>query len=292
MPHGRALLAAAAVVAAPLLGALLSGIDRILTARIQGRVGPPLLQPFYDVIKLFGKEPMVLNRVQIIYACLHLALMLLVVTLLVLGQDMLMILFVHAFSSIALILGGMSVRSPYSRIGSQRTIMQMIAYEPILILMVVGIHMSKGTFNVGEIGAAGTPLLMSLPLVFLAFLAVVAIKLQKSPFDVATSHHAHQELVKGVTIEYSGPYLGLIEVTHFCEISTLFAITALFFACDLRIGVAIAAVCFLGEIVLDNAFARLTARWMVGFMWSVPLLLALSNIIWLYLGRTGGHVNG
>ena len=101
-----------ALVAAPLLGGLLSGLDRKLTARVQRRIGPPVLQPFYDVVKLFHKEPLALNQVQVVYVFLHLALMLLVVVFLALGQDLLMILFAHAFSTISLILGGMSVRSP------------------------------------------------------------------------------------------------------------------------------------------------------------------------------------
>ena len=42
-------------VLAPVVGCLLAGLDRIVSARMQGRVGPPLLQPYYDVRKLFGK---------------------------------------------------------------------------------------------------------------------------------------------------------------------------------------------------------------------------------------------
>ena len=53
------MFAIAAIVFAPFIGGLISGSDRILTARLQGRIGPPMVQPFYDVIKLFGKEKMV-----------------------------------------------------------------------------------------------------------------------------------------------------------------------------------------------------------------------------------------
>jgi len=282
-------LAAAALVMAPVIGALLMGLDRILTARIQGRVGPPLLQPFYDIVKLLGKAPIALNRVQVVYACLHLALMMLVVVLLAMGQDLMMILFVHAFSNIALILGGMSVRSPYSRIGSQRQIMQMLAYEPILVLMVVGIYLIFGTFQISRIPAGGVPLLVQLPLVFLAFQMVISIKLQKSPFDVSTSHHAHQEIVKGITIEYSGPYLAVIEITHLYETCVLFTVVALFWAPNPLVGLLLAALSFLFQIVLDNACARLTTMWMLRYMWTLPMVLAVSNIAWLYL-RNGASL--
>ena len=78
------ILVVLAVLVAPLLGGLISGLDRKITARVQGRIGPPILQPFYDVLKLLGKEALAVNRVQILYAYLHLAFMIAVVILLVL----------------------------------------------------------------------------------------------------------------------------------------------------------------------------------------------------------------
>jgi len=271
-----------ALVLGPFVGALIMGADRKVTARIQGRKGPPLLQPAYDVVKLLQKSPIALNRVQIFYAWLHLAFLLMTIVLLVMGSDLLLVLFAHAFAAIALVLGGMCVRSPYSRIGSQRKIMQIIAYEPTLILVVVGIYFCCGSFRAADVLALKTPLLAQLPLVFLAYLAAVAIKLDKSPFDVATSHHAHQELIKGVTLEYSGPYLAIIEVAHFYEVFLLFGIIVAFWATNPLAGIALASFSFFLQTVVDNACARLTSLWMVRFMWTVPLLLALSNLAWFY----------
>ncbi|RPI62095.1 MAG: NADH-quinone oxidoreductase subunit H, partial [Planctomycetaceae bacterium] len=275
---------------APLIGALIAGIDRKVTARMQSRIGPPLLQPIYDVMKLFRKDPIALNKMQILYAYLHLAFMIVTVMLLLLGQDMLLILFTHAFSTISLVLGGMSVRSPYSRIGAQRKIMQMVAYEPILVLMVVGIYLATPaphSWMAGDVFRAAmdgtmSPLLLSLPLVFLAFLMAIGIKLNKSPFDVSSSHHAHQELVKGITLEYSGPYLGIIVLAHFYEGFLLLAIVAAFWLPHPIIGVAIASTAFTALIVMDNVFARLTCHWMLKYMWTVGLGLAMANIIWLH----------
>ena len=57
-------------VAGPVIGCLLAGLDRIISARMQGRVGPPLLQPYYDVRKLFEKERVSVNSVEGVYvAC-------------------------------------------------------------------------------------------------------------------------------------------------------------------------------------------------------------------------------
>ncbi len=61
------------LILAPLIGGLLAGIDRKISARMQGRVGPSILQPFYDVLKLLEKEKITVNRVQDFYiACFFL----------------------------------------------------------------------------------------------------------------------------------------------------------------------------------------------------------------------------
>jgi len=286
---GRLIVVVLVVLVAPLLGALLNGADRIVTARMQGRIGPPLLQPLYDLLKLFRKEPVVLNRIQIGYVYLHLAFMLMTIVLITLGQDMLLALFTHAFSTLSLVIGGMSVRSPYSRIGSQRKIMQMLAYEPVLILLVVGIYLRTGSFMAGAVAHLDAPLITSLPLVFLAFLVALEIKLEKSPFDVATAHHAHQELVKGITLEYAGPYLGIIELTHFYETFFLLALVTAFFVTHVWLGVLVALAVYGAAILVDNVCARMRTTWMVRYMWTVPMALAVCNIIWLYLQPHAGR---
>jgi len=285
IPWDKMAIGAAALLCAPLLGALLQGLDRKLTARIQGRQGPPVVQPFYDFFKLLGKEQLLLNRMQVLYAWLHLAFMAITLMLLVLGQDSLMLLFVLAFSTLSLVLGGMCVRSPYSRIGSQREILLMVAYEPVLILMVVGFYLVNHSFSIACVWQADQPLLLRLPLLFLALLAVAAIKLQKSPFDLATSHHAHQEIIKGITIEYSGPALAVLELAHFYETALVMVLLALFWATNWWIGAGIALGAYLLLVIVDNACARLTTAWMFKFMWTVILGLALTNIVWLYLSK-------
>lgn len=271
------------MIVAPLGAALLMGIDRVITARMQGRMGPPLLQPFYDTVKLFEKQPIALHRPQIMYAVLHLVFMMLALLLLALGSDLLMVLFVQAFSVICLVLGAMSVRSPYSWIGSQRKILQMLALEPILLVMILAVYLRQDSFLGSEVIKSSEPLLLSMPLLFVAFLCVVCIELEKSPFDLASSHHAHQEIVKGVTLEFSGPFLGLIEIAHFYEVAFFFWLMWAFWHTNFWIGGALALGGFLFLTVVDNAFPRLTVTWMLRFMWTVPLSLALANLIWLWV---------
>lgn len=272
----------AVVALAPFIGLVVRGLDRKITARLQGRIGPPILQPLYDIIKLLRKEPIVVNRIQVVYAYLHLAFMVAAMLIFALGQDSLMFLFVLAFSTIALVLGGMCVRSPYSRIGSQREILLMLGYEPIMILLIVGFYIVSGSFEIQKIIDYQRPLLFQLPLLFIAYMAVLAVKMQKSPFDLATSHHAHQEIVKGVTLEFSGPYLAIIEITHCYETALFLGLVGIFWLTSPIMTAVLVVAAFLAMIVVDNVVARHTSMWMLKFMWTIGVGLALTNILWLY----------
>jgi len=270
------------IIVAPLIGGLLAGIDRILTARMQGRIGPPLFQPFYDLFKLLGKENIVVNRVQMFYVLSSLVLMITSLVLFVFKQDLLMIIFIMAFGSMALILGGLSVQSPYSRIGSHREILQMLAYEPVLIFMVVGIYLKTKSFTVQSVWEMNQPLLGYMPLIFIALLLILTIKLRKSPFDFSTSHHGHQELVKGILTEFAGPQLALIELTHWYELVLVLGFIALFWITNIYIGIAIALASLVLEIIIDNISARMTWKWMLWVTWTLGIGLCLINIALLY----------
>lgn len=277
------LLGILAIVLAPIVGGLLSGLDRKLTARLQGRKGPPITQPFYDVIKLFGKERIVVNAAQDIYALGTLVFTAAALVMLVTGQDLLMLIFVLAFGNVSLIMGAMSVRSPYSRIGAQREILQLMAAEPVIILTAVGLFLVSGSFMISSVFHNPRPLIADMPLQFLALLLVLTIKLRKSPFDFSTSHHAHQELVKGVTTEFSGFQLAVITIAEWFELVLLLGIVAIFWAQPIWVGILLAAVAFLLEIVVDNVSARVTWAWMLKAALILGLGLSVANIIWLYV---------
>ena len=274
----------ATIIFAPFLGAVITGVDRRITARFQSRIGPPILQPIWDVIKLLGKERLTVNSMQIVYVMAALIFAVLSLIMLVMQSDLLILVFVLAFSTVSLIVGAMSVRSPYSKIGAQREIIQILAYEPVILLMVVGIYLTTGSFSIKHIFDFGTePLFYQLPLVFLAFCYILTIKLRKSPFDYSTSHHGHQELIKGLTTEFSGLQLALIEITHWYETVLLLGMVAIFFASPIWVGIVIALAVYFLEIVIDNICARTTWQWMLKFTFVLGFGLALTNIIWLYL---------
>ena len=274
--------AVAALILSPIAGGLIFGMDRIITARLQARIGPPVLQPFYDVFKLFGKAPMVVNPWQVFCAYVVLVSSALAVFLFFMQGDLLLIFFVLTIGAVFQVIGAMSVPSPYSQIGAQRELIQMLTYEPLLILAFVGVAMKTGSFNIAAVYALDVPLLPSLPLFYLAMCTALTIKLRKSPFDISASHHGHQEIVSGVRTEYSGPHLALLEVAHWLDVILILGICSLFWSSSV-LGMAILLLLtYVAEIFLDNITARLTWRWMLVYALGGGLVLSLANLLWLY----------
>jgi len=275
-----------AVIVAPLIGGLLRGIDRKLTAHMQGRIGPPIIQPFYDVIKLLGKKPMVAGGAQLVFAYAFLALIITAVVFFALRQDLLVVLFILFFGSLCLPIGALSVKSPYSQLGGHRELLQFLAYEPILLLAAIPIALKAGGFPITNIFEYGQPLLPNLWITFIALLIVLAIVMRKSPFDISGSEHAHQELVRGVLTEYSGPYLALIEIGHWYEMVLLLSILGLFWVVGSLwwLSIIIALGSWFIMLVVDNINARLTWSWMLKFAWGAGITLVALNILFINLG--------
>jgi len=267
------------LVAAPLLGGLLAGVDRIVTARMQSRLGPPIWQPFYDVWKLWQKENVVVRRSQNYYIFFFLLFVIFTGALFFAGFDLLLVVFALTLAGIFFVLAAYKTSSPYSFIGAERELIQIMAYEPMVLLTAVGMYLATGSFYVHDIAGRSTSLIWTLPGVFLGFLFVLIIKFRKSPFDLSLSHHAHQELVRGITTEFSGGALAIIEVAHWFENVLLLSWVYLFFTASPVLGVAAALAVYLLLILVDNTFARL--KWQIALKsaWVATMLLGFGNIV-------------
>ena len=270
------------IVLAPAIGGLLAGIDRKITAHMQGRVGPSVLQPFWDVGKLFEKERVVANSMQRTYVICYFVFIIFTGALFFAGGDLLLVIFALTLAHVFLVLGAYASNSPYSHIGAERELIQIMAYEPMIILTAVGMFMVTRSFYVADVASYTQPVVLLLPGVFIGFLYILTIKLRKSPFDLSTSHHAHQELVKGLTTEFSGPTLGLIEVTHWYETVFLLGFLYLFFAFSPLLGIVLALVLYIFEMFIDNTNAR--AKWQFVFRssWAIAFVLGAVNLGILY----------
>ena len=175
------------------LGCLLSGIDRIISARMQGRVGPPLLQPLYDVRKLFAKDNVAVNGTIGTYVVCALIFTFLAGGIFFSGGNFLLCVFVITLAELMFVMAAYASRSPFSEAGAHRENLQIMAYEPMVLLLAVGFFQATGSFDIAILPFLDSPIIFSLWGVFLGMLFILTIKLRKSPFDLSYSHHAHQE---------------------------------------------------------------------------------------------------
>ena len=269
-------------VVAPFLGCLLDGVDRIVSARMQGRVGPPLLQPYYDVRKLIEKDNVSVNSAEGVYVTCALVFAIIAGGIFFSGGNLLMCVFVITLSSLFFIVAAYSTRSPYAEIGANRETLQVMAYEPMVLFMAVAFYLAAGTFDTAGAFGLDVPVISTIWLVFLGFLFVLTIKLRKSPFDLSYSHHAHQEIVKGITTEMSGRTLAKVEIMHWYENILFLGWIGLFFVwgnpLSLVLAVAVVVLVYFLEIWIDNNFARVKWQALLKSAWVVALVAGGVNI--------------
>ena len=277
------ILAIVYLIGAPFLGALLEGLDRKVAARMQGRKGPSLFQPLYDIHKLFCKQSVVVNSVQDFLVCGFLVFVVFTGALFFWGGDILLVFFALTLAGIFFIMSACSANAPYSSMGAQRELMQMMAYEPMVLLTAIGFYIATGSFSVRQIAQAPVSAICYLPGFFVGFLFILTIKFRKSPFDISTSHHAHQEMVRGITTELSGNILALVTLSHWYENVFLLGVVGLFIInsswVSIPVNILVCLAAFLLETLIDNVFPRVKWQEMLKWTWIVTLAAGGINLM-------------
>ena len=271
------------ILLAPIVGGLLAGIDRKITARMQGRKGPSVLQPFYDIAKLLSKETLTIGRIQYLYVVCFLVFIIFTGACFFAGIDILLVFFVLTTAAMFFVIAASLPNSPFSRMGAMRELAQMLAYEPMVLLVAVGFYKASGTFVIAEIASRDISAVVYLPGIFIGFLYVLTIKFRKSPFDISTSHHAHQEMVKGVTTELSGSMFAVLEITHWYENVMLLGVVALFIVnssvWSIPLAIVVCILTYFLEILIDNTSARVKWTTMLKSAWAVTLIFGTVNLL-------------
>ena len=207
------------------VGLIISWIDRMVTARVQMRVGPPLLQPFYDLVKLMIKEtcvPAGASKGLFLGApLLGLAGVSLASTFIWRAMmfqepgftgDIIVLVYLLTLPALAVILGSFASRNPLASLGGSREMKLLLAYEMPLILTIVVVIVQAGGIRVAEILAAPAAVTkLSGILAFVVAILCMQAKLTLVPFD---SPEAEPELSGGAYIEYSGPPLAMFKLTR------------------------------------------------------------------------------
>ncbi|MCR5343854.1 respiratory chain complex I subunit 1 family protein [Butyrivibrio sp. XPD2002] len=271
------------ILLAPIIGGLMEGIDRVVSARMQRRQGPPLLQPFYDVYKLLAKQTTVVNSIQVLFVIAYTIFTIFTGALFFAGGDMLLVFFALSMSEVMMVLAAYSTNGPYSALGANRELLQMMCYEPMILLVAIGFYEANGSFMVNDLVQAANPAICKIPGMLIGFLFILTIKFRKSPFDMSTSHHAHQEMVKGLTSDISGTNLAFYEIAEWYDEVLMMGIVAMFFIYKNPISIVwalIACVIFyLMETLIDNVFPRVKYMAMLVSSWVVILVTAGTNLL-------------
>jgi NADH-quinone oxidoreductase subunit H len=209
-----------AIVVTVVVGLVASWLVRKVSALVHYRVGPPVLQPVWDVMKLMGKETLVpaeANRGLFMVAPLigMAGVLLLSVVLLHAAVwpakafigDVIVVFYLTLLPSLALILGSSASASPHATMGTSREMKLVMGYElPLILALIVAIIKSGGAISLAGI-ATGNPIAsVSGVIAFLVALFCVQAKLGFVPFDMA---EAETELASGVMVEYSGALLAV-----------------------------------------------------------------------------------
>lgn len=202
-----------------MLAPFYEGIIRRVTARVQSRQGPPLVQPYFDLLKLLGKEnvdaggtwPFRLAPV------LALAAMLVVVAIVPAGGaataltargDIITLVYLLTLSGVAVLMGGFASRNAYATIGASREMITMIMIEPVLVMMLLMGAIRHGSLDLATLAGGAVSWTFSTAIMLLVSLVALQVFIARQPFDIA---EAEIELLDGPFVEYAGPNLALLK---------------------------------------------------------------------------------
>jgi len=205
---------------------------RKIAARIQRRVGPPLLQPLYDIVKLHGK------KTQISHGLIHDIGIVMAVGGYVAAETLLpvpgmngiadkggiiVLTYMMMIPSLGLALGVGQCANPNGSIGISRALTAMLAYDIPFVIVIFGVAFHYGTTNLVDIVSlqqAGGPAgwgAAEMPLLAIAGLFGLQAMLGKQPFEL---YVAPAEIATGPMVEMSGKYLGGLFVMQCFQLYT------------------------------------------------------------------------
>ena len=290
------------------IGLLASWIDRKVTARVQYRVGPPLLQPLIDIVKLLGKETLIpagSSKITFLMApVIGFASVILVSTLLWINNiyparsflgDLIVVLYLLVIPSISIIMGGFASRNPLASLGASREMKLILSYElPFILAILVAVIKSGFTFRLGEIlifqGQNGAFVKSwSGTLALIVAIICMQAKLALVPFDIP---EAETEISGGVLIEYSGTGLAIYRLMKNMLMFTVPFFLIIVFIGGLRfdgIHLLYGVLKYIGLValmtVIRNTNPRVRIDQAVKFFWGPVTIIAIIAIILALLGR-------
>jgi len=287
------------------VGLLSSWVDRKLSARIQWRVGPPLLQPFYDLLKLLGKEVIVPEGAETVGFLISPLIGLSGATLAatIIGRanisesyfigDLIVVLYLLTLPAIALIIGASASGNPLSAVGASREMKLILAYElPLVLAISVVIVRTGGSLSLSNMADQVTIGSISGFIAFIVSIMSVQAKLGFTPFDIA---EAETEIMTGTYAEYSG---GPLAAFYLTRAIMLFALPSLvvtlflggfhFTGLGILWGILKYLLVLTILILIKNTNPRLRIDQALKFFWRYMATLAAVGLVLAIIGRIYG----
>lgn len=295
------------------LGVLFKGLDRKIEARLQRRVGPPIIQPVIDIVKLSGKEAMIPETAQrplfqsaplIGFIGMAVCASLLPIPGVSKGLpymgDMLVYFYLLQLPAVALMIAGSSSSSPFGTLGFSREMTLMFAYEIPLLMIILAVAMKVGGSNFAEFSLMNIisyqeengQFIANWVMIpaFIAYLFFLPGTMGVPPFDIP---EAETEIIEGPLLEYSGASLALFQLTGAIKnIVVLGFGVVIFFPMTLGGNIIVnilwfAVKCFILMLVSCTFVKSATGRFRIeqafGFYLKIPAVLAAISLILVWL---------
>lgn len=292
------------------MGVLLLGLCNRLVARMQNRVGPPILQPWYDFLKCCGKETIVPRHAKrSIYLAAPVIGFIVLISISMFipvcgmapvstGADLVVVLYLLTFVSVCTIVGASVSGSPFAGVGLSREMVAMISYELPFVLVILTVARAAGAelpagaaFRLADIVAwqQSHGSLLANPVCIpaaIAMLFVIPCETGMHPFDIA---EAETEICEGTLAEYSGRPLALYRLTHTVKVYTMSSLFVAMFLggihtgilwLDLVIYIALCVLVMFVTMALPHGVcARLKVEQVFHFYWTFVSGIALAGLI-------------
>ena len=199
----------------PFIALFYEGLLRKLNARLQNRIGPPVLQPFYDVMKLFSKKPLKSQNdpfykySPLLYFISVYALFLFIpFSIIAFDYDFVLLLYLTILASSFYVLAGLSSDNPFSIVGSMREMILMVVYEITLVITVFNFMLRSDIFSFAFFDS--NLMILSLPISAVCLTLISLLEVHVTPFDTT---EAPTEIMGGSRTEYSGRNLALMNIS-------------------------------------------------------------------------------
>ena len=288
-----------------LLAPLVGGITKKIKAFSQKRKGPPLIQNYFDVLKLLRKGTVVSTTSSWIYriapyltfasalcACLFIPISLL-------GQpagftgDIILAVYLLALGRFFMTLAALDTGSTFGGMSSSREMLISSIFEPSLFVALFSVSLISGSTSLGvmELAAFNNSAVLLHPVYILSFFSIMIVLMAETariPVDDPSTHLELTMVHEAMLLEYSGRHLALMEMGAWLK--QLFLITvivnlflpsvSLFFAASGLAAILISLVFFLFKVIILSILIAVIEVLTVKFrFFSVPNLAAFSFIL-------------